>query len=87
MKHVNVSDHAVVRWLERCQGIDLTFARKEIAEIVQAAVNLGAANYSLAGVTYILDGPTVTTIVAVKSGAAFRKNAAKLNGRSQRVQR
>lgn len=58
-KLVRVSDHAVVRWLERVKGVDIEAFRAEIVATVQAAVDAGAKQISVGGVTYVLDGAVV----------------------------
>lgn len=84
-KPVVISDHAIVRWLEH--GIDLAFARTAITAAVQSAVNLGAGTYSLDGMTYVLNGQKVVTIIEARSPTALRRHSVKRNGYSVRVQR
>ena len=39
---VDVSDHALLRYLERVKGIDIEAARAEVIEIVKVAASLGS---------------------------------------------
>lgn len=79
-KLVRVSDHAVVRWLERVKGVDVEAFRAEIVDAVQGAVDAGAKQISVGGVTYILDGAVVTTVTPNASPGASRLNGIRANG-------
>lgn len=58
-KDLQVSDHVVLRFLERNHGIDVEGVRKEIREKLSGAENLG--NLKVAG--FIVKGNTVVTYV------------------------
>lgn len=79
-KLVRVSDHAIVRWLERVRGVDIEAFRAEIVATVQAAVDAGAKQISVGGVTYILDGAVVTTVSPNASPTSTRINGIRANG-------
>lgn len=65
---VVISDHALVRWLERHYGMDLEPYRQEMASMLSQAVAFGAGGLKTAhGVFKIRDG-VVTTYV--KRGSA-----------------
>lgn len=51
-KDITISDHAIVRYIERKYGLNLDAIRKEIIETVEGAVNVGASNHSVGDVTY-----------------------------------
>lgn len=51
-KEITISDHAIVRYIERKYGLNLDAIRKEIIETVEGAVNIGAASHSVGDVTY-----------------------------------
>jgi hypothetical protein len=59
---VHVSDHAIVRFLERARGMDIQSVRNAIAYTVQEAVDAGACKISVSGLTYVIEGETVVTI-------------------------
>lgn len=66
---IMVSDHAVLRWLERVEGVDVARIRRRIRRAVINGVRLGAASIKLDGVEYRVvvqpDGaPVVTTTVS-----------------------
>ena len=77
---VTISDHALVRYLERAKGHDFSAVRAEIADAVRAAVALGAPKVSAKGVTFILDGANIVTIVPGHSPQAAFRNVARHNG-------
>lgn len=59
-----VTDHAVVRWLERCNGLDLEGVRAQIA--AEARPHVGAKGRVPLGdgLVMLIDGHTVVTIMA-----------------------
>lgn len=59
---IEVSDHAVVRWLERMKGVDVQAIRNEIANHARGL--LGGPEASAVGkVRILLDGATVVTVL------------------------
>jgi hypothetical protein len=69
-KPVWVTDHALVRVLERVGGFEIERLRREIARKVQAAVDAGAGAVVIDGYAYIIGraddrGPAVTTVLKV----------------------
>lgn len=63
MTDIIVTDHALVRYLERAMGIDLTTARWAIQHAVREAAQAGASSVRVHGLTYMLQGNAVTTII------------------------
>lgn len=59
---LQVSDHALVRYMERVLGHDLDVLRDEIAERVEAGAELGAEAVIIDGFRYALQGKCVVTI-------------------------
>jgi hypothetical protein len=62
MTQIIVSDHAVLRWLERCQGVDLEAVRRAIREKVREGVKAGARCVRIDGLDYVLEGTHVVTV-------------------------
>jgi len=63
-EQVIVSDHAVVRYLERKYGFDVDEVRREIlTPQVKNAVNVGAAGIKVHGGTFKIAGRTITTFI------------------------
>ncbi|MGP9788928.1 hypothetical protein [Roseinatronobacter sp. NSM] len=60
---VCVSDHAVLRYLERVQGMDIERLRREIGARVDHAAALGACGIIISGFSYRIENNTVTTIL------------------------
>lgn len=57
-----ISDHALVRWLERHHGLDVERFRQELLDIAKPALDIGASVAPLPGGLYLLiqDGKVVT---------------------------
>jgi hypothetical protein len=60
----NVSDHAVVRYLERVRGVDIARLRAKIGKAAEQALDLGACGAISGGFVYKIRDGVVTTIVA-----------------------
>lgn len=60
---VSVSDHAVLRYFERVQGIDIERIRREIGARVDHAAEQGACGIIIDGFSYRIADNTVTTIL------------------------
>lgn len=64
-KRITVSDHAVLRWLERVEGVNVKAIRRRIQRSVRAACDHGASGARLDGVGFCLqyhdDGEAVVT--------------------------
>lgn len=63
MKHVAVTDHAVVRYLERALGIDVDAVRGEIARAVKRGIAEGASGVRVGGLWFRLEGAVVVTVL------------------------
>lgn len=60
-----VTDHAVLRYLERVRGVDVEHIRRTIGARVDQAVAQGACGIIIDGFTYKIDGGVVTTVLRV----------------------
>jgi hypothetical protein len=58
-----VTDHALLRYLERVKKIDVEACRAEIAALASTPASLGADCACRDGHIYVLDGYTVTTVL------------------------
>ena len=63
MTEVVVSDHALIRYLERAMGLNIDSARWAIEHAVREAVASGASSVRSGGLTYMLQGNRVVTII------------------------
>ncbi len=69
-KRLIVSDHAVVRYLDRIGGFDIEGLRHQIAMRLQPHADRGAQGVVLDGHSFLIDqngdrGPIVTTVLPV----------------------
>jgi hypothetical protein len=62
-----VTDHAVLRHLERVQGIDIESVRRELGLKVDAAIEAGAAATVADGIRYVLVEDRLVSCIPVKS--------------------
>jgi len=69
-----VSDHALLRFLERAGGLDVEELRARLANSLarahRAALTLDAVNYVIKadGLVYVVRGETVTTVLEERAG-------------------
>lgn len=82
---VFISDHALMRYIERVHGIDVEPLRKEIRAIVADAAAAGAARVKRGGFEYVIQDNTVTTVLpaGAKPGVRARLRCGKPRGRHQ----
>lgn len=59
----HVTDHAVLRFLERVGGWDIDAVRREIAAEVETGIEAGACAVNTGTVTYVLEGRSVITVL------------------------
>lgn len=73
----HVTDHAVLRYLERAKGIDIAAIRDELGHVVDKAIEMGAGAAVVDGVKYVLNDRTIVTCNEVKQvplrGRAMRR--------------
>ena len=67
MSRVHVSDHALLRYLERVEGVDVAAARRAIARTCRVGVEHEAAGVVANGFRFKLNGCTVTTVFEAHS--------------------
>lgn len=63
----HVTDHAVLRYLERVKGIDINAVRNELGHVVDTAVKMGAGAAVVDGIKYVLNERTIVTAALVKT--------------------
>lgn len=86
MKTPVVTDHAILRYLERVMGVDVEWVRRTIAANTAAAVAMGATSVSKDGVTYsIREGGKISTVLPDQSPSAATYNGFKANGENKRI--
>ncbi|HAW49182.1 MAG TPA: hypothetical protein DCX34_18445 [Roseovarius sp.] len=57
-----VTDHAVLRYLERAEGVDVEGIRRMIGRRVDRAVEMGACGIQADGLTFRLEQGVVVTV-------------------------
>lgn len=82
MKQVHVTDHALVRWLERSRGIDMELLRSQLAELAQPCVDAGVKHAPLDDLWLIFDGNVLTTVSPSKPKfrSSFENDHRRQNG-------
>lgn len=69
---VSVTDHALLRWLERAQGVDIEFFRACVASEAQPLVDAGACGGHVGDQWFVLDGNKLITVLPEKPPQARR---------------
>lgn len=68
-----ISDHALIRFLERCGGMDVEAVRAGLSQSLERAHNaarqMGQKDYliTIDGSTYVVRGDLVTTVLPARS--------------------
>lgn len=77
-RNVPVTDHAVLRYLERHGYVDVEAARRQIFAECQEALNSGATKLQINGTEYRMENGVVITVIS------RRKRSGKLNWRKSK---
>lgn len=80
----HVTDHAMLRYLERVVGIDVEGHRRAVEARVSRAVELGAAALVSDGYKYTLQDIRVTSVVPARSEPRHRKVEPEAEDRDER---
>lgn len=75
-----VSDHAMLRYLERVIGIDVDAHRSEVERRVATAVEMGACALVSGGMRYALDDFRVVTVRPATSEPRFPRERFREDG-------
>lgn len=67
-----VSDHALVRYLERVYGLDLASVRREIAIQAEGAIQARARHVKVNGVWFALGCGRVKTVLPRRPGGEWK---------------
>jgi hypothetical protein len=60
---VHVTDHAVLRFLERAHGLDVELVRKHLSGMAVNAVRLGAIGVTIDNVKLVIRDASVVTVM------------------------
>lgn len=78
MKKVKVTDHALIRYLERAGGFDMEKLRREIEKRVYRTAPDGCNGLTIDGVTFVIvESPVERTVTTVFDGNWTYKGAGK----------
>lgn len=66
---VKITDHALVRWLERAHDIDMEHFRAELTKLAEPYARLKVQHVEVGGVWFVFDGPNLITVTPEKPGA------------------
>ncbi len=72
---VPVTDHAVLRYLERVLDVDVQMVRQHIYRETEAALHVGAKGLRRDGVRYVLEGGAVVTVMVSDAQLTTNKEA------------
>jgi len=75
-RRFDVSDHAVLRWLERVEGVNVHAIRRRIRNACRAGAEAGAAGVQLAGVRFVLATGANGTVVVTTLSRRLRPHLA-----------
>jgi hypothetical protein len=87
VKQLVISDHALMRYMERVLGLDLEPYRDDIRGKISSACHAGASRVSTGGFTYQLRSGVLTTITEGASPQSSVMRASQFNGKSIRLQK
>ena len=76
MANIHVTDHALVRWLERVGGIDMDYFRQYIASLLEESASCGFSVVTIDGFTYMTD-PKTKNLITVLDNSMREKNKKK----------
>lgn len=63
---IRITDHALLRWLERAHDIDVEFFRNKMAELVAPYERMPPKQVEIGGVWFVFADRVVTTVVQNK---------------------
>jgi len=69
---MHVTDHAVLRYLERKYKLDIAAMKKEMAATAEPAMRAGALYSYVDGISYVFEGETIITVITGKPTLARR---------------
>ena len=81
MNHKYITDHAVIRYLERVHGIDIEYIKDSMTKHgVKEACDAMLTNYTVDGIKFKIKNGKVTTIFPIMSEWASLRKLKDING-------
>ncbi len=81
---VHITDHALIRYIERVKGFDVDKIRAEIENLVAPTLGTKATGISANGFTYRIQDGAVTTVVPGSTPAGAKRKSAEFHGNKVR---
>jgi hypothetical protein len=63
---VKISDHALVRWIERAHDVNIEAFREMLAEIAEPYAALRVKHVEIGGLWFVFDGAVLVTVLPEK---------------------
>lgn len=76
---IRVSDHALIRYMERVHGYDLAPLRDELSKKISTAAAVGAKNFKDNGFIYTLAYEADSVVVVTVLSNEMRENTRKIH--------
>lgn len=79
---VRISDHALLRWLERAHDIDMNGFRAKLAAIAQPYLDARLKHVEVGGLWFVFENGTLVTVTPTKPSISqlFRHDRDDVNG-------
>lgn len=84
-KPVHISDHALIRYLERVAGVSLEIVRAEMRDLVRDAIDAGATRAVVDGYSYEMDPRSRTVITVYPKGRTLHRHHGYANSLRVRI--
>ena len=68
MKQAHITDHALLRWLERAKGLDMEAYRTELKALVQPMASVCSAGAWIDGNWFVMKNGSLITVLDDKPG-------------------
>ncbi|MCY0148338.1 hypothetical protein OEG84_11600 [Hoeflea sp. G2-23] len=68
MKHAHITDHALVRWLERAKGLDMEAYRTELKALAQPMASVCSTGAWIDGNWFVMKKGSLITVLDDKPG-------------------
>lgn len=65
-RKIQVTDHAVLRWLERFYEIDVSVIRKQLVDLAQPYASIGVKHAEIGGLWFVFHDNRLVTITPSK---------------------
>lgn len=71
---IRITDHALIRWLERAKGFDMEAMRIELLAVVKDAAATGCTSWRTPDCTYVFSNGTLKTVLPPGCRAAAERS-------------